>query len=259
MRVLSQNLFLLREFTRRDFKGRYAGSMFGLLWSFVQPLWELALFTFIFSTVLKISPLGERTDSFAVFLFCGLLPWTAVHQGVFRASTAITDNANLVKKVSFPSELLVLSVVAAAILHEAIAMGLFVIVLVLMGGFSWNGLPLLLLVLPLQLALTVGLGLLLGSINVFFRDISQLLSMLLMGWFYVTPIVYPLGLLPEHLRGIIELNPLATVVFLYREALLGGTSIPLIDTARLVVCAVVLLALGLWLFRRLKPAFVDEL
>jgi ABC-type polysaccharide/polyol phosphate export permease len=233
--------------------------MFGLLWSFVQPLWELALFTFIFSTVLKISPLGERTDSFAVFLFCGLLPWTAVHQGVFRASTAITDNANLVKKVSFPSELLVLSVVAAAILHEAIAMGLFVIVLVLMGGFSWNGLPLLLLVLPLQLALTVGLGLLLGSINVFFRDISQLLSMLLMGWFYVTPIVYPLGLLPEHLRGIIELNPLATVVFLYREALLGGTSIPLIDTARLVVCAVVLLALGLWLFRRLKPAFVDEL
>ncbi len=259
MRVLTQNLFLLREFTRRDFKGRYAGSMFGLLWSFVQPLWELALFTFIFSTVLKISPLGERTDNFAVFLFCGLLPWTAVHQGVFRASTAITDNANLVKKVSFPSELLVFSVVGAAILHEAIAMTLFLIVLALLGSLSFSGLWLLLLALPLQLALTVGLGLMLGAVNVFFRDISQLLSMLLMGWFYVTPIVYPLGLLPEHLRGIIELNPLATLVLLYREALLGGSTIPVVDTVRLLVIALGALAAGLWLFRRLKPAFVDEL
>ena len=257
--MVSQNLFLLREFTRRDFKGRYAGSMFGFLWSFVQPLWELALFTFIFSTVLKISPLGERTESFAVFLFCGLLPWTAVHQGVFRASTSITDNANLVKKVSFPSELLVLSVVAAAILHEAIALGLFLGVLAVTGAFSWQGLPLLLLVLPLQLALTVGLGLMLGSVNVFFRDISQLLSMVLMGWFYVTPIVYPLGLLPERLRGWIELNPLATVVFLYREALLGGLAIPWWDTARLALCSGLVLLVGLWLFRRLKPAFVDEL
>jgi len=258
--VSLQHLFLLREFVRRDFRGRYAGSVLGFLWSFVQPLWSLALFTFIFSTVLKISPgIGERTSNFAIFLFCGLLPWTAIHEGVTRASTAITDNASLVKKMSFPSELLVLAVVLAALLHEAIAAGLFIVVLTVTGELSLRGLPMLLLAVPLQMALTVGLGLFLASVNVFFRDTAQLIGMLLTGWFYLTPIVYPVGLLPEHLRQWIALNPLTTLVHLYREALLGGDLLPVPGTTSLAITAMCTLAAGLWLFRRLKPAFADEI
>ena len=258
-RMASQNLFLLREFIRRDFKGRYAGSMLGFLWSFLQPLWNLLLFTFIFSVVLKISPIGERTDNFAIFLFCGLLPWTALQEGVMRASTAITDNSSLVKKVSFPSELLVLSVVGAALLHEAIAGGLFLVVLVAVGEFAWRGLPLLLLAIPIQLALTAGLGLLLASINVFFRDTAQVLGMVFMGWFYLTPIVYPAALLPERFRPWLDLNPAATLVALYRQALLGGDLVPPDGTFRLAVISLVLLAAGMVLFRRLRVAFADEI
>jgi lipopolysaccharide transport system permease protein len=257
--VKSQYLFLLREFVRRDFKGRYAGSALGFVWSFVQPLWNLVLFTFVFSVVLKISPIGERTDDFAVFLFCGLLPWMAVQEGIARSTTAITDNAALVKKVSFPSEMLVLSVVSAALLHQAIAAAVFMVVLAFMGSFTVNALPILLIALPLQLALTVGLGLLLAAVNVFVRDTSQVQTMVFAGWFYFTPIVYPLSLVPERFRSWLELNPLTTLVTLYREAFLGGELGLVAGTGRLAIISIILCVLGWLVFNRLKPVFSDEI
>lgn len=256
---MRHHFFLLKELVKRDFQGRYAGSLLGFVWSFVQPLWMLLLFTFVFSTVMKISPVGTRTEHFAIFLFSGLLPWMALQEGVLRASTSITDNASLVKKLRFPAEVLVLAVVVAALLHEAIAAVIFLGALALLGELSWGGLPLLLLALPLQLALTLGLGLLLGSVHVFFRDTAQVLGMVLTGWFYLTPIVYPVALVPERFRTWIELNPLTALVGLYRQALLGGTVSAVPGTASLVLVAAVLLSAGFFLFRSLKPAFVDEI
>lgn len=256
---MRHDLFLLKELVKRDFQGRYAGSVLGFVWSFVQPLWMLLLFTFVFSTVMDISPLGARTDNFAVFLFCGLLPWMAVQEGVLRSSTSITDNASLVKKLRFPSQILVLAVVLAALLHEAIAAGVFVVVLLLLGEGAWEGLPLLALALPLQVALTLGLGLLLGAVNVFFRDTSQILGMLLTGWFYFTPIVYPLALVPEPYRDWVAWNPLTALVLLYRQAFLGGELALVPGTAALAGSAALVLAAGLLVFRRLKADFVDEI
>lgn len=257
---MRQSFFLLGEFTRRDFRSRYAGSVLGFFWSFVQPLWSLALFTFLFSTILKISPgIGERTSNFAIFLFCGLLPWMAVQEGISRASTAITDSAGLVKKMSFPSTLLVWAVVFAALLHEAIALGLFVIVLAVTGHLAFSGLSLLVIAIPLQVALTAGLGFLAGSVNVFYRDTAQIMSMVLQGWFYLTPIVYPLSLVPEKYQWVLQLNPLTNLVTLYREALLGGTLPPVASLAPLAGSAFVSLAVGMWVFKRLRPAFADEI
>lgn len=257
---LRQSLFLLGEFTRRDFKGRYAGSTLGFLWSFVQPLWSLALFTFLFSTVMKISPgIGERTDNFAIFLFCGLLPWMALQEGITRATTAITDNSGLVKKMSFPSGLLVLAVVLAALLHEAIAAVLFLVILAVTGHLTLSGLPVLLIAIPLQIALTVGLGFLVASVHVFVRDTAQIISMLMMGWFYLTPIVYPMILVPDQFKPLMELNPLTVLVTLYREAFLGGQVLPIRALLPLIAAAIISLGVGAWLFARLKPAFADEI
>jgi lipopolysaccharide transport system permease protein len=258
--MLRHTIFLLGEFTRRDFKGRYAGSVMGFLWSFVQPLWMLALFTFLFSTVMKISPgIGERTDSFAIFLFCGLLSWMAVQEGIIRATTAITENAALVKKMSFPSGLLVWAVVLAALLHEAIALALFLVVLGVTGQFSFSGLWILVIAIPLQIALTAGLGFLAAAVNVFFRDTAQLNSMLLQGWFYLTPIVYPLTLVPDRFEKYLALNPLTALVTLYREALLGGTMPPLVTLSPLAAASALSLLIGTTVFRRLKPIFADEI
>lgn len=256
---MRSHFFLLRELVRRDFQSRYAGSALGLAWSLVQPLWTLLLLTFVFSTVMKISPVGSRTGHFAIFLFCGLLPWMALQEGVLRASTSITDNSSLVKKLRFPSEILVLSVVLSALLHEAIAGAIFLGVLAALGELRWGGLPLLLLAVPLQIALTVGLGLLLGTLHVFFRDVAQVLGMILMGWFYLTPIVYPASLVPERFQAWIELNPLTALVGLYRQALLEGEVSWVPGTVSLTLTAAVLLSVGLWIFASLKPAFVDEI
>jgi lipopolysaccharide transport system permease protein len=257
--LMRHHLFLLKELVKRDVQSRYAGSWLGLLWSFVQPLWMLLLYTFVFSWVLKISPVGVRSASFASFLFCGLLPWMAVQEGVSRASTSITDNAALVKKLRFPAEILVLSVVVAALIQEAIAGAIFLVALGWSGDLAWRGLPLLLLAVPLQICLTLGLGLLLGAVHVFFRDTAQVLGMALTGWFYLTPIVYPLAYVPGPLQRWIALNPLATLVELYRHALLGAEGALGGATLGLAVAAVVLLSAGLWLFARLKVAFVDEI
>jgi lipopolysaccharide transport system permease protein len=219
----------------------------------------LLLFTFVFSTVMKISLAGSRTGSFAVFLFCGLLPWMALQEGVMRAATSITDNSSLVKKLRFPAEILVLAVVLAALLHEAIAALIFLGVLAFLGQLTWSGLPLLLLAVPLQIALTLGLGLLLGSVNVFFRDTAQVLGMVFSGWFYLTPIVYPATLVPERFRGWFELNPLTPLVGLYRQAFLGGRMALVPGTGTLALAAAVLLCVGFLLFGRLKTAFVDEI
>ena len=151
---------MLKELVKRDFQGRYAGSLLGFVWSLVQPLWLLVLFGFVFGTVLSVSLLGERTSNFAIFLFAGLLPWMAISEGVQRSATAIrvTENAELVKKLSFPSAILVLAVVLAALLHQAIASGLFAVVLLVRGELSWSTLPLLLLAVPLQVALARRVG-----------------------------------------------------------------------------------------------------
>ena len=178
---------------------------------------------------------------------------------MLRASTAITDIASLVKKLRFPSEILVLAAVLAALLHEAIAAVIFLGVLMWVGELSLGGLPLLLVALPLQVGLTLGLGLVVASVHVFFRDTAQILGMVFNAWFYLTPIVYPLSLVPGRFRSWLELNPLTPLVGLYRQAVLGGRPIPVPGTLGLAVASAVLLFLGLWLFRRLKRAFADEI
>ena len=259
---MSYQFFLLKELVQRDFQARYAGSLLGFLWPFLLPLWQLLLFTFVFSTVLKIPLTGERTESFALFLFCGLLPWMAINEGVTRSATAITDNANLVKNVNFQPEILVTSIVLGALLQEGVAFAVFLVILAALGKLSFASLPALAIALPLQVALTLGLGMLMCCVHTLFRDTVQLLSMAMMGWFYLTPVVYPRSLVPDRYQGWIQWNPLTTLVDLYRRALLAGgdaDSAPVLQgVAQLAVVALVLLFAGGWLFRRLKHGFADE-
>ena len=250
--------FLLRELVRRDLEARYRTSWLGFAWPFVHPLAQLVLFSFVFSTVMRISLIGERTDSFALFLFAGLLPWMGLNEGLTRATTAITDNAALVSKIPFPAVLLVVTVVVAALVHQGVAAVLYLGVLAAFGSppglhVFWMAPALL-----IQIALTLGGGLALAALQVWMRDVAQVLSITLMAWFYVTPIVYPLGLVPARYAGWLEWNPLTVVVTLYRRALLGGPLPPAAATVAAALAATLVLWGGLVLFRRLEPGFVDE-
>ena len=259
LRVLSRRSFVLRELVRRDLQGRYAGSALGFAWSFVQPLWQLALFTFVFAVVLKVPLVGERAPNFAVFLFAGLLPWIAFNETVQRATSAILDNATLVKRLSFPSEILIVALALSTLVHQGIAAAVFAAILAVRGELFWPGLPLLLPALAAQLALTLGLSLLVSALQVFLRDTAQLVGIVLGAWFYLTPIVYPLGLVPEPLRRLVELNPLAGLVGLYRSAFLGSGLPSRSGLLALALAAAALLAAGATVFRRLRVRFPDEI
>ena len=258
---MKQNLFLLRELVKRDFQSRYVGSLLGALWAFLVPLWQLLLFSFVFATVMKISLVGERTDNFAIFMFCGMLPWLAINESVTRSATAIFDNAPLVKKMSFPSEILVVAVVLSGLIHEAIAAAVFLVILALLGDLSTWGMLNLLWLLPLQVGLTVGLGLFVCCAQTLVRDTVQFMNMALMGWFFFTPIVYPISLVPERMRAVLEWNPLAVLVAGYRQALLAGDEnhVNLYPVLGTVVFVLLALVLGIKTFRRFEPIFADEI
>ena len=255
-------LFLLRELVRRDIQSRYAGSALGLVWAVLQPLWQLLLFTFVFALVLRIQlPPDARTESFALYLFAAFVPWIAIQEGVVRGTSAITDSAELVKKMRLPPSLLVLTPVLVGLLQSAIAMALLAVFAALAGDADLRRSWLLLLVLPFQAALTLGIGLALSAIHVFFRDTLQIVLVALQTWFYLTPVVYPLALVPERpaaLRAVARANPLTGVVESYRAALLGE-ELALSTLLPLVLLAPVALLLGSFVFRTLRPAFADEI
>ncbi len=251
--------FLLKELVRRDLRGRYAGSAFGLAWAFVHPLVLLGLYTFVFSTVLRVHPTGERTEHFAVFLFAGMLPWLALQEGASRGATAITDNAVLLKHRAFPAELLILSVILTALVHEGIALGVFVAVVAAMGQLDVSAAAWLAVALPLQVLLTLGLGLMLATAHVVARDTAQIVALGFMAWFFLTPIVYPMAMVPDAFRIGLELNPATALVTMYRAALLGADGPSLGALMPLLLVSVLSVVAGTWLFRRLEGTFADQI
>lgn len=264
--------FILRELIKRDFQSRYVGSALGVGWSVLHPLWQILLFSFVFSVVLKIQPPEDQTTSFAVFLFSGLVPWLGMQEAISRAANTITDNAMLVQKLSFPPRLLIWSCVIGGLIQSALSLAILIPILVYRGEFVAQNLGWILAVLPFQLALTLGLGLGFAALNVFVRDVSQFLTIALNAWFYVTPIVYPLFYIApsadadpaqaqrvEFARSVIESNPLTSIVEGYRHALMGGSSFEPSTLWILAGSAVVVLGVGWWLFEKLAPGFADAL
>ena len=256
---MTRATYLVRQLVLRDLRGRYTGSLLGFLWAFVHPLWQLLLFSLVFAVILRIPLVGERTSSFAAFLFAGILPWLAFSEGVTRSATVIIDNGHLVKKMRFPSQVLVFSVVVSALIHSGIAFALFA---VFQGWrreldpahLAWLGVG-----LVGQLALTVGAGLLVAALQIYIRDVAHGLGLVLSALFYVTPIVYPIALVPDRMRGALEANPMTTVVGLYRSFLISGDVPSGLQVTALLVWGVALVALGAAVFRRLSPGFADEL
>ncbi|MGD8818314.1 MAG: ABC transporter permease, partial [Acidobacteriota bacterium] len=220
--MIDRNRFLLVELVRRDIEQRYRGSALGLLWSFVEPAWQLLLFTFVFSLVLRVGLPGEATDSFPIFLFAGLIAWSPLRNGAERATTAIVDSAAMIKNHRFPASLFVVAAVLGEVVHGAIAALIFVAVLLVVGGLAvWN-LALLLLAMPLQALLAVGIALPASAVQVYARDVRRGIGLAMNTWFYLTPVVYPVALVPDRFRWAINANPMTGLGSLYRTAFLGG-------------------------------------
>lgn len=260
LRQLKERRALIANLVIRDFRQRYVGSSLGWLWAAVHPAVLLASYTFVFSVVLKI-PKGTDwgTDSFALYLFAGILPWLLFQETVARSATSIVDYSNLITKTVFPSELLPVSIFCANLLHHLI--GLVVLLAIALSAVEriTPALALIPVYLVLLAMFTVGISWIVASLQVFLRDTSQVLNIVLIFWFWTTPIFFSVDRLPEQIRLLGRLNPLAQVVDAYRRAILTGGMPGSSDLALLAGVSAAAFLVGGAFFRYTKRAFGDVL
>lgn len=260
IRSVYKNRYMIRNMVLRNIRERYVGSFLGIFWSIIHPLTQLIIYYFVFSVILKVKLEPEfGGTSFAIWLVAGLLPWLFFGEVVTQSTGAVLAQSSLITKVVFPSEILPLTNLLAALIHHLIGIMVFIVFLLAIGhGISLN----ILLLVPYLLAtgiFALGISWILSALNVFLRDIGQIIGVFVNIWFFVTPIIYPRHLIPDNLQVFYGLNPILYVVEAYRIALLGKTDINLTGLFYLLLLSLVTFTLGGLIFRKLKPAFTDVL
>ena len=264
MNVMVQSLWAYRGFilgsVKREFQAKYRNSLLGVAWMVINPLAMIVVYTVIFSQVMKARLAGvDSTFAYSIYLCAGTLTWGFFADIVGRAQNVFLGHANLLKKLSFPRLCLPVIVVANAGLNFAIIFGLFSIFLLISGNFpGWAYLALIPL-LVIQVAFAIGLGITLGVLNVFFRDVGQLFGVVLQFWFWLTPIIYPVTILPESVRSLMAFNPMANLVTAYQAILVKGQWPEWQSLWLVTLLAALLCGLGIRLFRKHVGEMVDEL
>jgi len=252
----ARNRALFNNFYRRELFTRYLGSVTGIAWALLHPLALLAVYHFIFTTVFRAT--GFAGQSFLAFVAVALWPWLAAQEAMQRGTVSLIGNAGLIRKVAFPNELVVYASVAATLTLQFV--GYVCVLLVLRSVGEPIHLEGLLIAVPLWLVMAVavvGITLALAAIQVFVRDIEHVLMPLLMILMYLTPILYPLTLVPESLRPWVAANPFGWLVGRLRDCLLDGRMALQIDDLVMAAGALLVFAIGRWVFRRLAPHFED--
>lgn len=245
---------------KREFQTKYRNSMLGAAWTVLNPLAMILVYTLVFSQVMGNRLPGTGSPfSYSIYLCAGTLTWALFAEITGRSQTVFIENANLLKKLQFPRLCLPVIVVLNACVNFSIVFGLFTLFLVLSGSFpGWVYLALL-PVLLIQILFAISLGIIVGVLNVFFRDVGQFFTILLQFWFWFTPIVYPVTALPAEVRGLLAWNPMAAVVNAYQTILLHGALPDWTSLVPVTVLAVLCCVLGLYLFRKHAGEMVDEL
>lgn len=249
---------LIFSLAKRDLLTRYKGSVLGLLWAILNPVVMIAIFTFIFAGVFgaRFGPNHTNLD-YALYLFCGLVPWTMFQDTIQQSANTIVSRANLVKRVVFPLETLPVAQTFSALGNQLFATAALIVAAVLVR----RQLPPTVLWFPVvlipQLLLTVGGAWLIASLGVFLRDIAQGISLLLTAWMYLTPIIYPETMVPERFRRFIDLNPFTPLVRSYRRILLDGLPPDWSGLAYFTAIALVMFLFGYWWFARTRKNFAD--
>jgi lipopolysaccharide transport system permease protein len=244
----------------REFRARYGNAVLGALWSLLSPLAMILVYTVVFAEVMRTRlPGSDKGYAYSIYLCAGILSWGLFAEIVGRAQTMFIDQANLLKKINFPRTCLPLIVVLGALLNFAIIFGLFTMFLLASGNFPGVVYGAIVPVLALQVLFAIGLGQIIGVLNVFFRDIGQLFGILLQFWFWLTPIVYPPSILPEGMRAALAWNPMAAIIGAWQRILVEGRA-PLWHTLGApLALALLMCLLGMRLFRKRAGEMVDEL
>ena len=248
------------ESVKREFQSQYANALLGAVWTIIKPLSMIIVYTVIFSQIMRAKLPGVDTKfAYSIYLCAGVLTWGLFTETVSRLQNIFLEQANVLKKINFPRLCLPVIVVANALVNFLIIFGLFTFFLIFSGLFPGTVFLALIPILFVQTLFTVGLGISLGVLNVFFRDVGQFFTVVLQFWFWLTPVVYPLSILPQAMQNAVQYNPMTPVITAYQQILVEGHWPNWTSLWPITVAAVVLCVFSLRLFRQHAGEMVDEL
>lgn len=245
---------------KREFQSKYQKSMLGATWLILQPLSMILVYTLVFSQVMKARLPGDvGTFSYSIYLCIGIITWGLFAEIVGRGQNVFIENAGLLKKLNFPRICLPIIVVLSALINFLIIFLLFAIFLIITGNFYPLSIAALIIPIIIQVLFSTGLGISLGVMNVFFRDIGQFVTVLLQFWFWFTPIVYVMSTLPERAQSLLRFNPMAILVDNYQQIIINQQMPNWSALWPVAVLAFLLCIFGIYLFRKHSADMVDEL
>lgn len=263
---LTRNLWrhrdLIVQLTRREIEGRYRGSFLGIIWSLANPLMMLSIYTVVFGVIFRSrwpQARGDGLADFALILFAGLMAYSCFSEIVNRAAGSVVAVPNYVKKVVFPLEVLPISTLGAALFHMLVSVAVLLVAqLAFGGGMPWTVVLLPLVSLPM-IFLGLGLGWFVASLGVYVRDIGQAITIVLQIMFFLTPIFYSIDMIPEPLRSLVLLNPMAPVTENFRRVLLWGELPSWPGTLWWILATAAILMFGYAWFMKTRKGFADVL
>lgn len=246
---------MIFSLVRKDLRGRYKGSVLGFLWTFLNPLLQLLVYTMLFSVILRMG-----MENFYLYLFIGLIPWLFFSSSISFGATSITSQKDMVSKIYFPREVLPISYVTSCFVNMLLC---FVIVF---AAVFWEGValqPLGLLCLPVimivEYIMALGMAMLVSAVTVYFRDLEHILGILTMAWMYLTPIIYPISMVPEQFMFWFKLNPMYPVITAYQDVLYYGRVPEMATLGQALAFGLIVLLIGWLVFSKLKVHFAEEL
>ncbi len=254
--------WLIKYFVQRQTASGYKGSYLGLVWAFLNPLLMVAMFTLVFSEIIGIKfreVTGDSALNFGLFLYCGLIPFLAYQQALTKGVNVIHRNSDLVQKVVFPIEILPLATVLTSLIQNTLGLGALMLVLVVLEQrLEWTILLLPLVLVP-QLLFTLGLGYLMAVAGTYVPDVRETLRIFVRATFWITPILWPAGRVPERFSFLVDYNPLAFLVGAYRALILDGELPGAMASIYFSLFAVAMFGVGFVVFNRVKHNFADQL
>lgn len=255
---MTGDFLLIKSLIEKDLKVRYKRSMLGFLWFLLKPLFSMVVYTIVFTRIIRF---GGAIEHFSLFLLTGLLPWNFFAASLSASAKTLLDNQKLIRSIYFPRLALPISSVLANAVHMLMAMGVLEILLIAFGRAPSLSILLLPIAILLLAGMTCGFAMIISVTNVYYRDVAQFLEVILLAWFYASPIIYPLGagLIPAKMEAIIQFNPVAGAMEIFHSIMYYGVWPEMWSWVSLLAWTIVLLVSGILVFRKLEPSVVKEL
>lgn len=245
---------MLFNLVKKDLRTRYRGSVLGFLWTFVNPLLQLVVYTFVFSTIMRAG-----IDKYYIYLFVALVPWIFFSTAITASASSIISNKDLIKKIYFPRLIIPMAVVNGAFMNMLFTMIVVFVALIFSGVGISKYIVFLPIIMLLEYLLALGLSFIVAALNVYFRDLEHILGIVTMAWMYATPIMYDINMVPENMRALFNLNPMTSIISAIRSILYYKTMPDLSHMGLIFIWSIGFIIIGYLVFQKLQRGFAEEL